>query len=73
MGFVMSRAAHLDAATKRVIALADDWEELTRYPNRTHFISAGHPDEELMISQALSEGEPVAIIYPDGRERLIRP
>ncbi|HVQ59083.1 MAG TPA: hypothetical protein VMS60_09295 [Solirubrobacterales bacterium] len=69
----MSRAAHLDAATKRVMALANDWEELTRYPNRTHFISAGHPDEELMVSRALAEGEAVAIIHPDGRERLIRP
>lgn len=73
MGFVMSRAAHLDAATKRVLALVDDWEEFARYPNRTHFISGGHPEEEKMISRALSEGEPVAIVYPDGREWLIRP
>jgi hypothetical protein len=73
MGFVMSRAANFNAATERVKTLTNDWEALCRYPNRTHFISAGHPDEELMVSRALAEGEAVAIIYPDGHERLIRP
>lgn len=73
MGFVMSRPTHIDAATKRVMDLANDWEELIRYPNRTHFISAGHPGEELMVAEALAEGEAVAIVYPDGHERLIRP
>lgn len=44
-----------------------------RYPNRAHFISADNPHQGEMATSALFSGDPVVIVYPDGRELLVRP
>ncbi len=62
-----------DAAVEKVIASIGDEELAARYPNRTHFISACSPEHGEMASRALSDGDPVAIVYSDGHELLIRP
>lgn len=62
-----------DAAVEKVIASIGDEELAARYPDRTHFISAESPEQAEMASRALSDGDPVAIVYSDGHELLIRP
>lgn len=62
-----------DAAVEKVIASIGDQNLAARYPDRTHFISASSSAHGEMASRALSDGDPVAIVYPDGHELLIRP
>ena len=69
----MSRDAKIDPATERVIASIEDEELAARYPDRTHFISADNPAQGEMATRALFDGDPVAIIYSDGHELLVRP
>ena len=65
--------ARADVATDRVLALIEDEALAARYPNGTHFISAANPDHGAMATEALFDGDPVALIYPDGREVLLTP
>jgi hypothetical protein len=60
-------------ATRKVLAGIDDPELDARYPNRTHFIDAQNPHQALMTSRALFSGDPVVVVYPDGREVLFTP
>lgn len=69
----MRRDPKADPATERLIACIEDEEFAARYPGRTHFISAGDPHQGTMAVGALSEGDPVALVYRDGYELLIRP
>jgi|SRR6476469_1721362 len=62
-----------DPATERLIACIEDEEFAARYPGRTHFISADDPHQGTMVVSALCEGDPVALVYRDGYELLIRP
>ena len=62
-----------DVATERVIAIIDDDELARRYPNGTHFVEASNPEHGVMATRALFEGDPVALIYPDGHEILLTP
>jgi len=62
-----------DAAVEKVIASIGDTELAARYPDRTHFISADSPDHGLMATKALFDGDPVALVYSDGHELLVRP
>jgi len=61
-GAVMSPATHLE-----------DPQLDARYPNRTHFVDAQNPHQALMTSRALFSGDPVVVVYPDGREVLFTP
>jgi hypothetical protein len=61
-----------DAAFQRLLALVDS-PEFDTYPNRTHFIAADNPRHDQMATRALLEGEPVLLVYNDGRELLISP
>ena len=70
---VSSEAHELDAATRKVLAGIDDPELEARYPNRTHFIAAADPRHSIMATRALFAGDPVAIVYADGREVLFTP
>jgi hypothetical protein len=63
----------LGPATRKALASIDDPELDARYPNRTHFIDAQNPHQALMTSRALSSGDPVVVVYPDGREVLFTP
>lgn len=48
---------------------ARDWP----YPDGAVFIAADLPNFGRVMSRALLEGDPIVVIYPDGRERLVRP
>ncbi|HEX3391342.1 MAG TPA: hypothetical protein VHS55_02150 [Solirubrobacteraceae bacterium] len=63
----------LSPATRKALATIDDSDLDARYPNRTHFIDAQNPHQSLLTSRALFGGDPVAVIYPDGREVLFTP
>ena len=63
----------VDPAVEKVIASIGDEELAARYPDRTHFISAESPEQAEMASRALSDGDPVAIVYSDGHELLDPP
>ena len=63
----------LGPATRKVLASIDDPELDARYPNRTHFIDAQNRHQALMTSRALFSGDPVVVVYPDGREVLFTP
>lgn len=60
-------------ALERVLATIDDAALAERYPNRTHFIDATNPAHGTMVTRALLDGDPVALVYPDGRELLFTP
>jgi hypothetical protein len=60
-------------AARKVLAMIEDPELDARYPNRTHFIDAQNPHQALMTSRALFHGDPVVVVYPDGREVLFTP
>lgn len=67
------RPQPIGPATRKVIAGIDDSELDARYPNRTHFVDAQNPHQALMTSRALFNGDPVVVVYPDGREVLFTP
>jgi hypothetical protein len=69
----MNADAAVDLASQRALAWAQDPERDARYPNRTNFIGVEHPEHHRWATEALLEGEPVVLIYPDGRELLISP
>ena len=60
-------------ATRKVLAMIDAPELDARYPNRTHFVHAQNPHQALMTSRALFSGDPVVVVYQDGREVLFTP
>jgi hypothetical protein len=60
-------------ATRKVLAMIDDSELDARYPDRTHFVDAQNPHQALMTSRALFGGDPVVVVYQDGREVLFTP
>jgi hypothetical protein len=70
---LVNRDPKADPATERLIACIEDGEFAARYPGRTHFISADDPHQGTMAVGALCEGDPVALVYCDGYELLIRP
>jgi hypothetical protein len=63
----------LDRATEKALSTIDDPGVERRYPNRTHFIAADNPHHGEMATKALFAGDPVTLVYPDGRELLITP
>jgi hypothetical protein len=69
----MRRDRKSDPTTERLIACIEDKEVAARYPGRTHFIPADDPEQGAMAVGALCEGDPVALVYRDGYELLIRP
>jgi hypothetical protein len=62
-----------DPAVEKVISTITDEVLADRYPDRAHFIAAGNPDQGRLATSALFAGEPVVIVYEDGREVLMRP
>jgi hypothetical protein len=63
----------LGPAMQKVLATINDPELDARYPNRAHFVDARNPHQALMTSRALFSGDPVVVVYPDGREVLFTP
>ena len=66
-------SSKIDPATQRVLAGIEDPALAARYPDRTHFISSGHPDQGEMATRALFAGDPVVVVFPDGHELLVTP
>lgn len=60
-------------STEKVLAGIDDESVSARYPNRTHFVAADHARHGEMVTRALFAGDPVVVVYPDGREVLFTP
>lgn len=73
METIMNADAALDLASQRALAWAQNHELDARYPNRTNFIGTEHPEHARWATEALLEGDPVILIYPDGNELLITP
>jgi hypothetical protein len=63
----------LTPAVRKVLAGIEDEELAGRYPNHAHFIDATDPGHGEMTTKALLAGEPVVLVYPDGREMLMTP
>ena len=57
-------------ATERLIAAALDSD---LYPNGTAFVASDSSDFLAMMAQNVSEGRPIAIVYPNGHEILVTP
>ncbi|MGH2801123.1 MAG: hypothetical protein ACRDM0_26310, partial [Thermoleophilaceae bacterium] len=53
--------------------MIDNEEIARRYPNGAHFIAADHPEHGATAPRALFEGDPVALVLPDGHEMLVTP
>ena len=62
-----------EASVQKVLEGIEDPELAARYPNRTHFIGADNPGSGAMATRALFHGDPVVLVYPDGRELLFTP
>jgi hypothetical protein len=63
----------LSPAIRKVLATIEDSELEARYPNRTHFVDAGNPNQAILVSRALLAGDPVVVVFPDDREVLFTP
>ena len=61
------------ASVQKVLNGIDDPELAARYPTRTHLIAADHPQSGTMATRALLHGDPVVLVYPDGRELMCTP
>ena len=62
-----------EASVRKVLEGIKDPELAARYPTRTHFIGADHPHSGAMATRALFQGDPVVLVYSDGRELLFTP
>lgn len=69
----MSQADTLDLITERVVAAMQLEEPLDRYPNQSCFIPADAPGHADSASEALAEGHPVVLVFPNGDEVVIEP
>jgi hypothetical protein len=69
----MSRDHTDDLIFEKALAWGQNHELDARYPNHTHFIAADNPQHDQMATEVLREGNPVVLVYPDGRELLIQP
>jgi hypothetical protein len=62
-----------EASVQKVIDGLEDRELAARYPTRAHFIGADHRQSGVMATRALFGGDPVVLVYADGRELLFTP
>lgn len=68
----MSHADTLDLIVERVTATLE-LEDMDRYPNRSCFVAADAPWHRETANEALAEGKPVVLVFPDGDEVVIEP
>ena len=62
-----------DAAFDLLGRVAVDPESDERYPNGTVLIPADSPDASHLMSRAIDERKPIAIVFPDGSDVVARP
>lgn len=58
---------------ERVIAWGQDDEVAARYPNHVHFVAADDPGLGEYAGEALADGDPVVLVFPNGDEAVIEP
>ncbi len=63
----------MDASFDLAQRLVADEALLDRYPNRTSIIAADHPQFSSLVEAAISEGHPIAVVWPDGSDMVWRP
>jgi hypothetical protein len=62
-----------DAAFDLLRRVAVDPATDERFPDGTVLIPADSPDASTLVSRAISQRRPVAIVFPDGSDVLARP
>jgi hypothetical protein len=62
-----------DAAFDLLGRVAIDPESDERYPSGTILIPADSPDASKLLSRAIDERKPMAIVFPDGSDVVARP
>lgn len=62
-----------DAAFELLSRVAVDPETDERFPDGTVLIPADSPDASALMSRAIEERKPIAIVFPDGSDVLARP
>lgn len=62
-----------DAAFDLLGKIAVDPESGERYPDGTVLIPADSRDASVLMSRAIGEGQPIAIVFPDGSDVVARP
>jgi hypothetical protein len=62
-----------DAAFDLLGRVSVDPETDERYPSETMLIPADSPDASNLMSRAVAEGKPIAIVFPDGSDVVWRP
>lgn len=62
-----------DAAFDLLGEIAIDPESDERYPDGTVLIPADSPDASTLMSRAIGESKPIAIVFPDGSDVVARP
>jgi hypothetical protein len=62
-----------DAAFDLLGQVAVDPESDERYPSGTVLIPADSPDASKLMSRAIDERKPMAIVFPDGSDVVARP
>jgi hypothetical protein len=70
---VNSPSPGTNVAVEKLLAGIEDPQLDARYPNRAHLIAADNPHFGQMTTRALFHGDPVVLIYPDGREIVFTP
>lgn len=62
-----------DAAFDLLGRVAVDPAAYERFPDGTVLIPADSPDASTLMSQAINERKPIAIVFPDGSDVVARP
>lgn len=62
-----------NAASELLTRIAIDPANDRRYPDGTVLIAADLPDTSKLISRAIDEHRPIALVFPDGSDVLARP
>lgn len=62
-----------DSSFDLLARIAVDPESDERYPTGTALIPADSPDASVLISRAIEERRPMAVVFPDGSDVVARP
>jgi hypothetical protein len=70
---VNSNTPATDASFELLTRIAIDPANDERYPNRTVLIPSDASHTSKGIARAIEEGRPIALVFPDGSDLLMRP
>jgi hypothetical protein len=68
-----SNTAATNAAGELLTRIASDPANDDRYPDGTVLIPADSPDTSTLISRAIADRRPMAVVFPDGSDIVARP